>query len=99
MSDTVKAALIVAVGLALAAFLNGGIYQIVVAGAGSGGSSDQAGENMFRAYRLNRFTGEMQVVLEPPPVMFRVPTMEEWKAIQRLKTTASEPIASPSPAN
>ena len=35
MSESVKAALIVAIGLVLGAFLNGGIYEVVGAGAGN----------------------------------------------------------------
>ena len=57
MSDIVKAALILGATLLVAALLNGGIYQVVVAGAGSGG---EMGDLEFEAYRLNRFTGDMK---------------------------------------
>lgn len=46
------AAVILAFGLILAAFLNGGIYEI----AAAGGSGDVA------AYRLNRFTGRVMLL-------------------------------------
>jgi hypothetical protein len=49
MSDTLKAVVILVIGLVFAAILNGGIYQIVVA-------SDNPG------YRLNRLTGSVQFV-------------------------------------
>jgi hypothetical protein len=52
MSESVKAALIVAIGLVLGAFLNGGIYEVVGAGAG----------NAPWSYRLNRFTGEIMSI-------------------------------------
>jgi hypothetical protein len=49
MSRLVKAALILALGLIVAAIFNGGIYQIVAV----------PNEDMAIAYRLNRFTGEV----------------------------------------
>jgi hypothetical protein len=52
MSKAVKVALILAIGLIAAAFLNGGIYQIVTARQGDGAV----------AYRLNRLTGEVTAV-------------------------------------
>ncbi len=72
MSDTIKATFIIMVGLALAAILHGGIYQIVSASAGSGGSNDFSGDTAIWSYRLNRFTGEVL----PFTKMYRVPARE-----------------------
>jgi len=54
--------LILAVSLILAAFANGGLYQIVITSAGSGGSNDVEGNIEETGYRLNRFTGEVMVI-------------------------------------
>ena len=51
-----KSAIVVWRGLILAAFLHGGMYQMVIAGSGGGGEGI-AGD--VRAYRVNRFTGEI----------------------------------------
>ena len=50
--------LILALSLILAAFANGGVYQIT--SAGSGGSNEDTGNVV--TYRLNRFTGEVMVI-------------------------------------
>jgi len=56
----VRWATVLAIGIILAAFLHGGIYQVVIAGAGSGGGGEGiSGDYGFNAYRLNRFTGDM----------------------------------------
>jgi hypothetical protein len=44
VSDMVKAELILGIAFLVAALLNGGVYQIVIAGTGSGGSQDLAGD-------------------------------------------------------
>lgn len=68
MRDNLKVALILGAALILAAILNGGIYQIVIAGAGSGGSggshdvSGETGTTEIVAYRMNRFTGEVALI-------------------------------------
>ena len=54
MSDKTKVALILAGALLFAAFLNGGIYQIV---------AQRFSDDMAIAYRLNRFTGEVTAVI------------------------------------
>ena len=61
MKDNARAALILALGLSLAGLLNGGIYQIVEAGGGSG-SQNPMGDPPFLAYRLNRFTGDVALI-------------------------------------
>jgi len=50
MADSVKAALIIAVGLMLGGLLNGGVYTTTTMGPGV-------------PVRVNRFTGEAQVAL------------------------------------
>jgi len=50
--------LILALSLILAAFVNGGVYQIT--SAGSGGSNEDTGNVV--TYRLNRFTGEVMAM-------------------------------------
>ena len=50
------------VGLVLAAFVHGGLYQIVIAGS-EGGGEGIAGS--IEAYRMNRFTGEIILCHEP----------------------------------
>jgi hypothetical protein len=67
MSDTVKAALIVLIGLILAGFLSGGIYQVTTLsrGAGDGVVAD--------AYRVNRFTGEVVAILNINSFRVRTP--------------------------
>jgi hypothetical protein len=66
--------LIAVAGIVLAALLNGGIYQMVAVGAGSGGSQDATGNTEIWAYRINRFTGNVTVFYgfksfnpKPPP--------------------------------
>ncbi|MBI4258403.1 MAG: hypothetical protein HY619_05565 [Thaumarchaeota archaeon] len=84
MSDIVKSALLVVIGVVLAAFLNGGIYQIV--GASVGGA-----EPNYRApiwgYRLNRFTGEVMAI-SGAEAMIRVPVNE--RISKRVQERASE---------
>ncbi len=80
MSDTVKAAVVVVVGLALAAFLNGGAYQVVSAGAGGGGSQDLKGDTEIWAYRLNRLTGEVVAFKTAGGNMIRIPVTIEIEA-------------------
>ena len=108
-SDTLKAAFIVAAGLilaaVLAAFINGGIYQIVVAGAGSGGSHDVEGSTEFRAFRLNRFTGNVMVLAGVPThtLLFETRTLQEFvDEVRKAKATptevppeAFEPVSTP----
>ena len=56
-----EAVLILGASLLVAALPNGGIYQVVVTGAGSGGSQEaMRGMWRFEAYRLNRFTGDLK---------------------------------------
>lgn len=43
----------------LAALAHGGVYTIVVAGAGAGASSEYIGHTEVHAYRVNRFTGSV----------------------------------------
>jgi hypothetical protein len=96
LSDMVKSALILGIALLVAAFLNGGIYQIVVAGAGSGGSGSsqdqigEAGSTDFRAFRVNRFTGAVSRIDDN--FMFNIRSVEvDWN-----KKT---PAATPSPSD
>lgn len=72
MSDVIKASLVFAIGVCLAAILHGGVYQMVAVGAGSGGSNDISGDTEIWAYRLNRFTGEVV----PFTKMVRAPLRE-----------------------
>jgi len=71
MSEAIKAILIGAMGLIVAAVLNGGIYQIVATGAGSGGSQDISGDTTIWAYRLSRFTGDVVPFLQNAPLPLR----------------------------
>jgi hypothetical protein len=98
MSDTIKAALILASALILAALLHGGIYQIVVAGAGSGGSGGshdlegQAGDTEFRAYRLNRLTGSIMVLGGPANnIFYPAQTPEQFKSASSPTAPAPTP--------
>lgn len=72
MSDIVKSALIILVGLIIASFLSGGVYQIVIASAGSGGSRDTTGDVTFAAFRLNRFTGQVMFMGSGLPYMVEI---------------------------
>jgi hypothetical protein len=53
MSSSVKAALILAVGLIAAGILNGGIYKIV---------ESHQGDLLTVTYRLNRLTGDVMAI-------------------------------------
>jgi len=78
MSSTVKAALILAAALIVAAILNGGVYEI---------SAQRVGDAPM-AYRLNRFTGEVKAI-----AAFRYVTIRAalpW-AESSLKTTPDLP--------
>jgi hypothetical protein len=56
--ETYRVAIILAAGLVLAAFLNGGIYQF----ANGGGSN----------YRLNRFTGQIVLIQRVGPMSYQM---------------------------
>ncbi len=51
-----RSAIVIGLGLILAAFAHGGVYQMVIAGSGGG---DEGITGDVRAYRVNRFTGEI----------------------------------------
>jgi hypothetical protein len=66
--------LILAVSLILAAFANGGVYQIT--SAGSGGSNEDTGYVV--TYRLNRFTGEVMEIDGNRMVEVKLPYRRPW---------------------
>ncbi len=51
-----RCAVVLAVGLVLAALAHGGVYAIVIAGSGGGGEGISGD---IAAYRVNKFTGEV----------------------------------------
>ncbi len=81
MSHSIKAAVILASALIVAAVLNGGVYEVVVSGAGSGGSQDVVGDTEFRAFRVNRLTGNVMVLGGPMSrVLIKTETIQEYVA-------------------
>lgn len=97
MSDTVKAAVILASALIVAAVLNGGVYQVVVSGAGSGGSQDVAGDTEFRGFRVNRISGTVMVLVGPlNNILIKTETLQEYAAEHKSTSpTTPQPQSTP----
>ena len=83
--------LILALSLILAAFANGGVYQIT--SAGSGGSNEDTGYVV--TYRLNRFTGEVMVIDGNRMVEVKPPYRETF--LESLFGRKEEPAPPPPP--